>query len=80
MSMQPREPVEVPVETVRVARAVFPKGSLAIRVRDELIAASWKRFIVTFCVMTSAILHPLLRGTPRPLRSQPLPLIKEHGP
>lgn len=27
---------DVPVETVRVARAAFPKGSLAIRVRDEL--------------------------------------------
>lgn len=36
MSMQPRGPVEIPVETVRVARAAFPKGSLAIRVRDEL--------------------------------------------
>lgn len=36
MSMQSREPVEIPVETVRVARAAFPKGSLAIRVRDEL--------------------------------------------
>ncbi|MFI2054886.1 IS1182 family transposase [Streptomyces purpureus] len=36
MSMQPSGPNEVPVETVRVARAAFPKGSLAIRVRDEL--------------------------------------------
>ncbi|MFB8417263.1 transposase, partial [Streptomyces albidoflavus] len=36
MSMQPSGPGEVPVETVRVARAAFPKGSLAIRVRDEL--------------------------------------------
>jgi len=36
MSMQPRDPGEIPVETVRVARAAFPKGSLAIRVRDEL--------------------------------------------
>lgn len=36
MSMQPSEPGEVPVETVRVARAAFPMGSLAIRVRDEL--------------------------------------------
>jgi len=34
--MQPSGPDEVPVETVRVARAAFPKGSLAIRVRDEL--------------------------------------------
>lgn len=36
MSMQPKEPGEVPTETVRVARAAFPKGSLAIRLRDEL--------------------------------------------
>lgn len=36
MSMQPRESGEVPVETAQVARAAFPKGSLAIRVRNEL--------------------------------------------
>jgi transposase len=36
MSMQPSGPGEVPAETVRVARAAFPKGSLAIRIRDEL--------------------------------------------
>ncbi|MFD0338899.1 IS1182 family transposase [Streptomyces sp. NPDC127117] len=36
MSMQPSGPGEVPAETVRVARAAFPRGSLAIRVRDEL--------------------------------------------
>lgn len=34
--MRPEGPAEVPVETVRVARAAFPKGSLAIRTRDEL--------------------------------------------
>ncbi|MFE3887978.1 IS1182 family transposase [Streptomyces lydicus] len=36
MSMQPKEPVVIPAETVRVTRAAFPKGSLATRVRDEL--------------------------------------------
>ncbi|TQF01763.1 IS1182 family transposase [Kitasatospora acidiphila] len=36
MSMQPSGPGGIPAETVRVARAAFPKGSLAIRVRDEL--------------------------------------------
>jgi transposase len=36
MSMQPSGSGEFPAETVRVARAAFPKGSLAIRVRDEL--------------------------------------------
>ncbi|MEV6963461.1 IS1182 family transposase, partial [Streptomyces sp. NPDC051207] len=36
MSMRPEEPGEIPAETVRVARAAFPKGSLAIRMRDEL--------------------------------------------
>ncbi|MGW8557152.1 IS1182 family transposase [Streptomyces tubercidicus] len=36
MSMQAKGPGEIPAETVRVARAAFSKGSLAIRVRDEL--------------------------------------------
>ncbi|MDI3409518.1 IS1182 family transposase [Streptomyces cavernicola] len=36
MSMRPRPPCGVPAETARVARAAFPKGSLAIRIRDKL--------------------------------------------
>lgn len=36
MSLQPKGSGEIPAETVRVARAAFPKGSLAVRVRDEL--------------------------------------------
>ncbi|MEU9547333.1 IS1182 family transposase [Streptomyces mirabilis] len=36
MSMRPKGPAKIPVETVRVARAAFPRGSLAIRLRDEL--------------------------------------------
>lgn len=36
MSMRSRALGEIPAETVRVARAAFPKGSLAIRVRDGL--------------------------------------------
>ncbi|MET8248420.1 IS1182 family transposase [Streptomyces sp. NPDC005202] len=36
MSLQPMGSGEIPAETARVARAAFPKGSLAIRVRDEL--------------------------------------------
>ncbi|WP_063747300.1 IS1182 family transposase [Streptomyces ipomoeae] len=36
MSMQPKGSGEIPAETVRVARAAFPKGSLAMRLRDEL--------------------------------------------
>ncbi|MET8177329.1 transposase [Streptomyces sp. NPDC005336] len=36
MSLRPKGPGEIPVETVWVARAAFPRGSLAIRVRDEL--------------------------------------------
>ncbi|MFD3936242.1 transposase, partial [Streptomyces sp. NPDC058618] len=36
VSVQPKESGEIPAETVRVAWAAFPKGSLAIRVRDEL--------------------------------------------
>jgi transposase len=38
MSMQPRPWPGVPALTVLVARAAFPKGSLAVRVRDELDA------------------------------------------
>ncbi|MFF1361030.1 IS1182 family transposase [Streptomyces sp. NPDC058297] len=36
MSMQPKGSGEIPAETMRVARAAFPKGCLAIRLRDEL--------------------------------------------
>jgi transposase len=36
VSVRVQEPGEVPAETVRVARAAFPKGCLAIRMRDEL--------------------------------------------
>ncbi|WP_189457480.1 IS1182 family transposase, partial [Streptomyces abikoensis] len=36
MSMRPAGVGEIPAETVRVARAAFPKGNLAIRLRDEL--------------------------------------------
>jgi hypothetical protein len=36
MSVQPRAWPEVPEQTVIVARAAFPKGTLAMRVRDEL--------------------------------------------
>ncbi|WP_328867654.1 IS1182 family transposase [Streptomyces sp. NBC_00341] len=36
MSLRPGVPGEVPAETVRVARAAFPKGCLAVRVRDVL--------------------------------------------
>jgi transposase len=36
VSMQPVSWSQVPADTARVARAAFPKGSLAIRLRDEL--------------------------------------------
>lgn len=36
MSVQPKPWPEVPAETVRIAKKAFPKGSLAIRIRDEL--------------------------------------------
>jgi len=36
MSMQPKPWPVVPAETARVAKKAFPKGSLAIRIRDEL--------------------------------------------
>lgn len=37
MSKRPEGPEEVPAETVRVARAAFPKGTLVIRARDAFI-------------------------------------------
>jgi transposase len=39
MSMQPKPWPDVPAATARVAKMAFPKGSLAIRARDEL--GSW---------------------------------------
>jgi transposase len=37
VSMRPRPVPQVPEQTVLVARAAFPKGSLAMSVRDELV-------------------------------------------
>ena len=36
MSMWPRKSYEIPVQTVQVAHTAFPKGTLAIRVRDAV--------------------------------------------
>ena len=36
MSLRPRVLPEVPGQTALVARAAFPRGALAMRVRDEL--------------------------------------------
>ena len=36
MSLRPNGSTQIPAETAQVARAAFPKGCLAIRVRDEL--------------------------------------------
>ena len=36
MSLKPMEIPPVPEETARVARAAFPKGTLFLRLRDEL--------------------------------------------
>src|SRR5438045_5711210 len=36
MSMYPHELGAIPAETMRVGRAAYPKGSLAMRLRDEL--------------------------------------------
>jgi hypothetical protein len=36
MSMYPQELGTIPAETVRVARAACPKGTLAMRLRDAL--------------------------------------------
>ena len=36
MSLQPKEMAPVPGETVRIARATFPKGNAWLSLRDEL--------------------------------------------
>lgn len=36
MSLQPSNPLFVPEETTRVAKAIYYKGNLAIHLRDEL--------------------------------------------
>ena len=36
MTLQQRSPYVVPDDTARVARAAFPKGSLCLRLYDEL--------------------------------------------
>jgi transposase len=36
MSLRPQLTEQIPDETVRIARAAFPKGTLCIRLRDEL--------------------------------------------
>lgn len=36
MSMDPKEMGSIPAETVRIARAACPKGTLAMRLREVL--------------------------------------------
>lgn len=38
MSLHPEPIGEVPAETMRVARAAFPKGTMVTRLRDEFCA------------------------------------------
>lgn len=51
MSIQPRQPNEIPAETRRVAQAAFPKGNLYMRMRDELgTLYEDERFVDLFAV------------------------------
>lgn len=36
MSLRAEQIPDVPVETIRIARAAFPKGNLYLKMRDEL--------------------------------------------
>ncbi len=36
MTLQPNNLEQIPAETVKVAKAAFPKGNAYIRLRDEL--------------------------------------------
>jgi|GEM_PF-6789829 len=38
MSMKPQPIPEIPAETVRVVRAVFPKGNIYIHLRDTFVS------------------------------------------
>ena len=55
MSMRPNPIGEIPVETVRVASAAFPKGTVVTRLRDE--------FTQMYCDKDFAALYPR-RGQP----------------
>lgn len=59
VSMRPRPWPEVPEATARAARAAFPKGNLAMRVRDELgeVYAD-ERFASAFAVVGKPALSP----------------------
>ncbi|MCA1673177.1 MAG: transposase, partial [Actinobacteria bacterium] len=59
MSMRPRPWPEVPVQTSRVVGKAFPKGTLPIRVRDQL--GSWyddEVFTVAYGVRGRAGISP----------------------
>ena len=43
MSLHPEPIGEIPAETVRVARAAFPKGTIVMRLRDEFGALTRMR-------------------------------------
>src|SRR5919202_3214250 len=51
MSLRPESIGEIPAETARVARAAFPKGTVATRLRDEFSAlyrdADFRKFYPT---------------------------------
>jgi len=36
MSLKPNPKIDIPVETARVAQAIFPQGNDVMRLRDEL--------------------------------------------
>lgn len=37
MTLQPQSEFSIPEETVRVARAAFPRGNLYLKMRDALV-------------------------------------------
>jgi transposase len=59
VSMQPRPWPEVPESTARAAKAAFPRGNLAIRIRDELgqVYAD-ERFASAFAVRGKPAISP----------------------
>lgn len=60
MSVQPRLRSEVPQQTVSVAKAAFPKGTLAMRVRGELPGLfSDEQFVSAFGVRGEPGISPV---------------------
>ena len=83
MSLQPKEIAPVPEETVRIARAAFPKGNAWLSLRDELGTiysdAPSRRFLTSDAI-ASRILWARSGKETASLRSPPLRTVRASYP